>query len=52
MEDYPMVNNQEKAPVNAKLILSKYKSLKDRLNFCFKKNWYHPNEVGFDANFF
>ena len=52
MEDYPMVNNQEKVPVNATLIVSKYKSLKDRLNFCFEKNWYHPNEVGFDANFF
>ena len=52
MEDIVMRNDQERVPVNATMIVSKYKSLKDRLSFCFEKNWYHPNEVGFDANFF
>ena len=52
MEDYNMRNVNDKVPVNATLIVAKYKSLKDRLNFCFEKNWYHPKEVGFDASFF
>lgn len=52
MEDYNMNNPSDKVPVNATLIVSKYKSLKDRLNFCFEKNWYHPREVGFDTSFF
>lgn len=52
MEDYNMRNVNDKVPVNATLIVAKYKSLKDRLNFCFEKNWYHLREVGFDASFF
>jgi len=52
MDDYNMRNVNDKVPVNATLIVAKYKSLKDRLNFCFEKNWYHPREVGFDASFF
>jgi len=52
MEDYNMNNPNDKAPVNATLIVSKYKSLKDRLNFYFEKNWYHPRDVGFDTSFF
>ena len=52
MEDYNMNNPNNKVPVHATLIVAKYKSLKDRLNFCFVKNWYHPREVGFDTSFF
>lgn len=52
MEDQEMDNQSGKVPINAIKIISKYKSLKDRLNFCFERNWYHPKEVGFDANFF
>jgi len=52
MEDIEVVNNNAKIPINATKIISKYKNIKDRMNFCFEKNWYHPNEIGFDANFF
>ena len=41
-----------KVAINATEIINKYKKLQDRLNFCFEKNWFHPKEVGFDANFF
>lgn len=43
---------QQKVAINATEIVSKYRNIKDRINFCFEKNWYHPKEVGFDANFF
>ena len=52
MEDVGMDDINEKVPINATKIITKYKCLKDRLNFCFEKNWHHPREVGFDANFF
>ena len=38
--------------INATEIINKYKKLQDRLNFCFERNWLHPKEVGYDANFF
>ena len=41
-----------KVAINATEIINKYKKLQDRLNFCFERNWFHPKEVGFDANFF
>lgn len=47
-----MDNETEKVPINATQIIMKYKNIKDRLNFCFEKNWHHPKEIGFDANFF
>ena len=47
-----MDGREKKISVNATQIVSKYRNVKDRLNFCFEKNWYHPNEIGFDANFF
>ena len=46
------INMQGKVAINAIEIISKYRNVQDRLNFCFEKNWYHPKEVGFDANFF
>ena len=45
-------NRGKLVPVNATEIINKYRKLNDRINFCFEKNWYHPKEVGFDANFF
>ena len=52
MEDINIENNEEKISVNATQILAKYRSVKERINFCFEKNWYHPKEIGFDSNFF
>ena len=45
-------NRINRVAINATEIINKYKKLQDRLNFCFEKNWFHPKEVGFDANFF
>lgn len=45
-------NMRQLVPINATEIINKYRKLQDRINFCFEKNWYHPKEVGFDANFF
>ena len=45
-------NEPPKVPVNATEIINKYRKLQDRLNFCFEKNWFHPTEVGYDANYF
>lgn len=44
--------NSQKIPVNATEIVNKYRKLEDRLNFCLEKNWFHPNEIGYDANYF
>lgn len=52
MEDIEIENKEGKTTVNATHIISKYRCKKDRINFCFEKNWYHPDEIGFDANFF
>ena len=52
MEDIEVVNNNAKIPINATKIIFKYKNINDRMSFCFEKNWYHPNEIRFDANFF
>ena len=45
-------NEPPKVPVNATEIINKYRKFQDRLNFCFEKNWFHPTEVGYDANYF
>ena len=45
-------NNHQKIPVNATEIINKYRKLQDRLNFCFENYWFHPAEVGYDANYF
>ena len=45
-------NNQQKIAVNATEIINKYRKLEDRLNFCLEKNWFHPKEIGYDANYF
>jgi hypothetical protein len=50
--DLESQNMRQLVPINAVEILNKYRKLQDRINFCFEKNWYHPKEVGFDANFF
>ena len=52
MEDISMRNNEKRVSVNVTLIVSKYKSLKYRLSFCFEKNLNYPTKVGFDSNFF
>jgi len=52
MEDINIEDDKEKIPINATQIIAKYRSIKDRINFCFEKNWYHPREIGFDANYF
>ena len=36
-------NNQTMA--NATEIIKKFRSFQDRINFCLKKNWYHPREI-------
>ena len=46
------IGEQQKIPVNATEIINKYRKLEDRLNFCLEKNWFHPQEVGYDSNFF
>ena len=45
-------NHGQKVAVNATEIITKYRRLEDRINFCLEKNWYHPKETGYDANFF
>jgi len=45
-------NHCQKVAVNANEIIAKYRRLEDRINFCLEKNWYHPKETGYDANFF
>ncbi len=52
MERIDIEDKGDKISVNATQIISKYRSIKDRMNFCFEKNWYHPKEIGFDSNFF
>ena len=39
--------DQEHIQVNATEIIKKL----DRRNFCLEKDWYHPNEIGFDTSF-
>ena len=46
------IGEQQKIPVNATEIINKYRKLEDRLNFCLEKNWFHPQEIGYDSNFF
>ena len=43
---------EEKVPVNATEIINKYRKLEDRLNFCLEKKQFHPQEIGYDSNFF
>lgn len=45
-------NNPQKIAVDATEIINKYRKLEDRLNFCLEKNWFHPREIGYDANYF
>ena len=52
MEDIEIENNREKVSANAMEIINKYRNVNYRINFCFEKNWYHPNEIGFNVNFF
>ena len=52
MVDIDIENDDGKISVNATEIINEYRNVRDRINFCFEKNWYHPNEIGFDANFF
>lgn len=51
MEQIDIEDNQ-KVEINASEIISKYKNVEDRKLFCYEKNWWHPNEKGFDATFF
>lgn len=37
---------------NDNKIIEKYRNKKDRLLFCHEKNWWHPDEPGFDSSFF
>ena len=37
MEGIDIENNGDKISVNATQIISKYRSIKDRMNFCFEK---------------
>ena len=46
------IENEQKVEINASEIISKYKNIVDRKLFCFEKNWWHPDEKGFDATFF
>ena len=38
--------------VNANKIIAKYKNKKDRALFCQEKNWWAPEEPGFDSSYF
>ena len=42
----------ETVTVNANAIICKYKNKKDRMLFCHEKNWWHPEEPGFDSTYF
>ena len=42
----------EVVSINANKIISKYRNKKDRMMFCHEKNWWHPDEPGFDSTFF
>ena len=44
--------NNGKVFVNANQIIAKYRNKNDRLLFCHEKNWWHPDEVGFDSTYF
>lgn len=37
---------------NAVDIIKKFLSQQDRINFCLEKNWFHPQEPGYDATYF
>ena len=50
--NYINMAEEEKIPVNATEILNKYRKLQDRFNFCLEENWFHPQEIGYDSNFF
>ena len=41
-----------KVSVSALEIISKLKSKIDRQNFCREKNWFFPDEPGYDSNYF
>ena len=43
---------RDKIQVNAPDIIRKFRNVQDRINFCLEKNWAHPNEIGFDSNYF
>lgn len=46
------IEQDQKIEINATEILSKYKSIEDRKLFCFERNWWHPDEKGYDATYF
>ena len=46
------IEQEQKIEINATEILSKYKSIDDRKLFCFERNWWHPDEKGYDATYF
>ena len=51
MENNPQQNIQ-KVSVNANKIISKFRNIQDRVNYCLEHNWYHPSQPGYDASFF
>lgn len=52
MEQIKEENNPETVVVNATDIIAKYKNRLSRQNFCLEKNWYHPEELGYESTFF
>ena len=50
--DLEVRQNDEKVVINANRIIAKYRNKNDRLLFCHEKNWWHPDEVGFDSTYF
>ena len=50
--DLEQNQSAETVTVNANAIISKYKNKKDRILFCHEKNWWHPEEPGFDSTYF
>lgn len=38
------IEQEQKIEVNATEIIAKYKNIEDKKMFCFKKNWWHPDE--------
>ena len=45
-------DDNEKVIVNANKIIMKYRNKNDRLLFCYERNWWHPQEIGFDSTYF
>ena len=52
MSEQIELENEDKIEINASEIIAKYKSSEDRKLFCFERNWWHPDEKGFDAIYF